>query len=336
MAKYTIYKITNDNDQCVIDATNEDSSLNDELNKHNIGGSIVSVYEMDTHCYMEVAMALCFYKHKTCDGSIHIVNVIPCSGDLNSFVGLASIEYDEPSEQCLNYIYTKWGHKRTPPPSTTQVKCDICGIQTMRKNLNRHKHSNRCIAPNQSVIKSKPTDKIECDICGFVTMRKNLNRHKHSNKCIAPNQSITKSKPTDKIECELCGFVTMCKNLKQHQSNSRCKRRQQGIKAQDPKQKVSCIYCGFKTHPCNMKRHQQSTNCICLSLIHTHTHTHWFKFKFKRWSRYLDRWYVAIAVAHWRVLYEGMNKVVWLWSGDNSSAFTIAHRRVLCIVGSDG
>jgi hypothetical protein len=24
--------------------------------------------------------------------------------------------------------------------------------------------------------------------------------------------------------------------------------------------------------------------------------------------------------------------VVWLWSGDDSSAFTIAHRRVLCIV----
>ena len=202
MTKHTIYKIVNENTEvCLVDATTNSNNLNDELERHTIGGSSDSVYEMDTDCIVDVDIAIAFYHYKYNDGEYvdyEMVETKRCTdisarvcNDIN-WITLATIEFEEPNDACIDWIYQKNNKQRKTAPKTTKVKCPICGFLTMQKNLKRHQSNSRCKKRQLGIKPKDPNQKIECIYCGFRTHPCNMKRHQQSSNCICVSLLETK------------------------------------------------------------------------------------------------------------------------------------------------
>ena len=119
MPKYTIYQIINATaTKCLIDATTN-PTLTEELKRHSMDGSITSLYEMETDCITDVHIAIAFYQHRFNIGQYLIVGVKRCPD--NSWIAPASYEFQEPNDDCIDWIYNKNNKKRKVSPNVTKV-----------------------------------------------------------------------------------------------------------------------------------------------------------------------------------------------------------------------
>jgi hypothetical protein len=187
MPKYNIYKISNESgDECIIDKTIDTVSLADEQQRHNIGGTIEQLYELVTDCNTDVDIAVSFFqfKHSTFEQCVIGERACKTNAQLFSAVMCATVEFNEPHNECIEWIFKKLNKNRPAPPNTTKVSCSICGFSTMQKNLKRHQKSKKCVSgSNNARVKANPQDKVECIYCGFLTHQCNLKRHQHSRNC---------------------------------------------------------------------------------------------------------------------------------------------------------
>ena len=141
MPKYNIYKISKESgDECIIDKSAHTRSLADEHQRHNIAGTIEKLYQLDTDCIIDVDIAVSFYqfKHSTFEQCVIGERACKTNAQLSSAIMCSTAEFNEPHNECIEWIFKKIGKKRSAPPNTTKVHCSICGFSTMAKNLKRH------------------------------------------------------------------------------------------------------------------------------------------------------------------------------------------------------